>query len=152
MPGTVFVTVGTTTFDALIEAVDTTAMADALAGRGYDRLVMQVGRHAPPTVPFCSAASELDARRGAASSVNPEPYSCHEAERRRGGAPPSLDLLSTAACASIHTRGCCRRQPPVSRVSSQAPLAGSGPLGSPQNSAIASQLVRLEPHLNIRLG
>ena len=37
MPGTVFVTVGTTKFDALIEAVDTAAVADALAARGYDR-------------------------------------------------------------------------------------------------------------------
>lgn len=109
----------------------------------------QPARSAAPAV---DAASELDARRGAASSVNPEPYSCHEAKRRRGGAPPSLELLSTAACDFIHTRGCCRRQHLVSRVSSQAPLAGSGPLGSPQNPAIASQLVRLEPHLNIRLG
>lgn len=37
-----FVTVGTTKFDELIAAVDSTEVADALAARGYDRLVMQV--------------------------------------------------------------------------------------------------------------
>jgi len=41
--GTVFVTVGTTKFDALIEAIDDLRVADALVARGYDRLVMQVG-------------------------------------------------------------------------------------------------------------
>lgn len=40
---TVFVTVGTTKFDALIRAVDQGAVADALAACGYTRLVMQVG-------------------------------------------------------------------------------------------------------------
>ena len=39
---TVFVTVGTTKFDALIRAVDQQAVADALVARGYTRLVMQV--------------------------------------------------------------------------------------------------------------
>jgi UDP-N-acetylglucosamine transferase subunit ALG13 len=37
------VTVGTTKFDALIGAVDTEAVAAALADHGYDRLIMQVG-------------------------------------------------------------------------------------------------------------
>lgn len=41
---TVFVTVGTTKFDALIRAVDRQAFADALVARGYTRLVMQIGR------------------------------------------------------------------------------------------------------------
>lgn len=41
---TVFVTVGTTKFDALIRAVDQQAFADVLVGRGYTRLVMQIGR------------------------------------------------------------------------------------------------------------
>lgn len=41
--GTVFVTVGTTKFDALIRACDQQALADALVERGYGRLVMQVG-------------------------------------------------------------------------------------------------------------
>ena len=36
-------TVGTTKFDALIEAIDDLRVADALVARGYDRLVMQVG-------------------------------------------------------------------------------------------------------------
>lgn len=39
----VFVTVGTTCFDALIRAVDDRAVADALAAAGYTHLVMQVG-------------------------------------------------------------------------------------------------------------
>lgn len=43
MPGTVLVTVGTTKFDALVKAVDSTAVADALVARGYTRLVIQIG-------------------------------------------------------------------------------------------------------------
>lgn len=43
MPGTVLVTVGTTKFDALVKAVDSTAVADALVARGYTRLVIQKG-------------------------------------------------------------------------------------------------------------
>ncbi|KAI7837467.1 hypothetical protein COHA_008725 [Chlorella ohadii] len=42
--GTVFVTVGTTKFDALIRAVDQQAFADVLVAKGYTRLVMQIGR------------------------------------------------------------------------------------------------------------
>lgn len=41
---TVFVTVGTTKFDALIRAVDQQAFADVLVAAGYTRLVMQIGR------------------------------------------------------------------------------------------------------------
>lgn len=43
---TVFVTVGTTKFDALIRAVDRQTFADALVAAGYTRLVMQIGRWA----------------------------------------------------------------------------------------------------------
>lgn len=39
----VFLTVGTTKFDALVAAADDPALADALADAGYTRLVMQVG-------------------------------------------------------------------------------------------------------------
>ena len=39
--GMVFVTVGTTKFDALIAAIDDVRVADALVARGYDHLVMQ---------------------------------------------------------------------------------------------------------------
>lgn len=42
----VFVTVGTTKFDALIRAVDQQAFADVLVAAGYTRLVMQIGRWA----------------------------------------------------------------------------------------------------------
>jgi beta-1,4-N-acetylglucosaminyltransferase len=41
---TVFVTVGTTRFDALIRAVDRRAFADVLVAAGYTRLIMQIGR------------------------------------------------------------------------------------------------------------
>ena len=43
MPGTVLVTVGTTKFDALVKAVDSADVADALVARGYTRLVIQKG-------------------------------------------------------------------------------------------------------------
>ena len=43
MPGTVLVTVGTTKFDALVKAVDSTDVADALVARGYTRLIIQKG-------------------------------------------------------------------------------------------------------------
>lgn len=42
MPGSVFVTVGTTKFDALIAAVDTNAVAEALLAKGFTELIMQV--------------------------------------------------------------------------------------------------------------
>lgn len=38
----VFVTVGTTKFDGLIQAVDSLAVAEELASRGYQSLVVQV--------------------------------------------------------------------------------------------------------------
>lgn len=38
----VFVTVGTTKFDALIAAVDTEAVGKALLAKGYTELIMQV--------------------------------------------------------------------------------------------------------------
>ncbi|DBA82943.1 TPA: hypothetical protein ACH3X1_006726 [Trebouxia sp. C0004] len=52
MPGTVFVTVGTTKFDALIQAVDTIEVAEALVKQGYTALVIQkgAGRHQVQTL------------------------------------------------------------------------------------------------------
>ena len=38
---TVLVTVGTTRFDALVRAVDDPAVAEALAARGYSKLIIQ---------------------------------------------------------------------------------------------------------------
>ncbi|GLT72026.1 hypothetical protein SLA2020_439970 [Shorea laevis] len=41
---TVFVTVGTTCFDALVRAVDTREVKDELLKRGYTHLIIQMGR------------------------------------------------------------------------------------------------------------
>ncbi|XP_041846761.1 UDP-N-acetylglucosamine transferase subunit ALG13 homolog [Melanotaenia boesemani] len=41
---TVFVTVGTTSFDELIKSVTSSEAAQELKARGYERLVLQVGR------------------------------------------------------------------------------------------------------------
>ncbi|KAL3044710.1 hypothetical protein OYC64_013066 [Pagothenia borchgrevinki] len=41
---TVFVTVGTTSFDELIESITSPETVQALTARGYERLVLQVGR------------------------------------------------------------------------------------------------------------
>ena len=41
---TVFVTVGTTCFDALVKAVDTQGFKSKLSARGYTRLLIQMGR------------------------------------------------------------------------------------------------------------
>ncbi|CAN6571334.1 unnamed protein product [Malus baccata var. baccata] len=41
---TVFVTVGTTSFDALVRAVDTHEVKEELLKRGYTRLLIQMGR------------------------------------------------------------------------------------------------------------
>lgn len=41
---TVFLTVGTTSFDELIESITRSEAAQALKARGYERLVLQVGR------------------------------------------------------------------------------------------------------------
>ncbi|CAL1613648.1 unnamed protein product [Knipowitschia caucasica] len=42
----VFVTVGTTSFDELIEAITSPAAVEVLKARGYERLVLQVGKGA----------------------------------------------------------------------------------------------------------
>lgn len=42
--GYVFVTVGTTLFDALIQAVDTPAFKRVLLDKGYSKLVIQYGK------------------------------------------------------------------------------------------------------------
>lgn len=41
---TVFVTVGTTSFDELIETITSSEAVEALLSRGYEKLVLQVGR------------------------------------------------------------------------------------------------------------
>lgn len=41
---TVFVTVGTTCFDALVRAMDTREVKDGLLKRGYTHLIIQMGR------------------------------------------------------------------------------------------------------------
>ncbi|XP_061582315.1 UDP-N-acetylglucosamine transferase subunit ALG13 homolog [Cololabis saira] len=41
---TVFVTVGTTSFDELVESITSTEATQKLKARGYERLVVQVGR------------------------------------------------------------------------------------------------------------
>jgi len=47
-PNPVFVTVGTTSFDALIAATTTPEFANALEKLGFDELRLQVGRGAAP--------------------------------------------------------------------------------------------------------
>ena len=49
MPRRVFVTVGTTSFDALIHAATTPEFANALEKLGFDELRLQVGRGKEPT-------------------------------------------------------------------------------------------------------
>ena len=39
-----FVTVGTTNFDALIEMIDTDRCLKALKAKGFDKVVVQIGR------------------------------------------------------------------------------------------------------------
>ena len=48
MPRRVFVTVGTTSFDALIAATATREFANALEKLGFDELRLQVGRGKEP--------------------------------------------------------------------------------------------------------
>lgn len=43
---TVFVTVGTTSFDSLVKAVDTQEVKDQLSRKGYTHLLIQMGRGA----------------------------------------------------------------------------------------------------------
>ena len=52
MPGHVLVTVGSTKFDQLIRVVDTEAFATALHERGYESLLVQVGRSISSCVMF----------------------------------------------------------------------------------------------------
>ena len=62
MSYTAFVTVGTTKFDALIQAVDSFSVADALVAQGYQKLVIQkgAGKHQIQTlVPLGSQHHQL---------------------------------------------------------------------------------------------
>ncbi len=49
MPGHVLVTVGSTKFDQLIQAVDTEAFAAALHERGFGSLLVQARLSTPPS-------------------------------------------------------------------------------------------------------
>ena len=64
MPGHVLVTVGSTKFDQLIQAVDTEAFAAALHERGFDSLLVQVHRSASssdqPLMPDPEASRALE--------------------------------------------------------------------------------------------
>lgn len=62
MTGTVLVTVGTTKFDALVEAVDSHNVADVLVARGYTRLIIQKGagkHHIQTLIPLGSQHHQL---------------------------------------------------------------------------------------------
>ncbi|XP_028314599.1 UDP-N-acetylglucosamine transferase subunit ALG13 homolog [Gouania willdenowi] len=64
---TVFVTVGTTCFDELIECITSAEVTQVLRARGYERLVLQVGRGSfLPDTDSCSHIS-LEAYRFKAS-------------------------------------------------------------------------------------
>ncbi len=55
---TVFVTVGTTSFDALVRAVDTREVKEELSKGGYTHIVIQMGRgsYTPTKVNFITLA------------------------------------------------------------------------------------------------
>ncbi|XP_065499377.1 UDP-N-acetylglucosamine transferase subunit ALG13-like [Caloenas nicobarica] len=59
----VFVTVGTTSFDDLIATVSSPAALQVLQGRGYGQLVLQVGRGALEPAPSGSPAVALESFR-----------------------------------------------------------------------------------------
>lgn len=78
-----FVTVGTTSFDALVLAVDCAEVEDALLSKGIDIIRLQIGRG-------CSVPSYLDARCIDDDAVAPV----------RAAAPLSAATASTAAAAA----------------------------------------------------
>ncbi len=51
MSSTAFVTIGTTRFDELISAVQTSECLSELSHQGFDRLVLQFGNGDEPTLP-----------------------------------------------------------------------------------------------------
>ncbi|XP_041076465.1 UDP-N-acetylglucosamine transferase subunit ALG13 homolog isoform X1 [Polyodon spathula] len=59
----VFVTVGTTSFDELISCVTSEDVIQALRELGYGRLVLQIGRGAVQPVPYSSAQFTLEVFR-----------------------------------------------------------------------------------------
>ncbi|CAN9515083.1 unnamed protein product [Ophioblennius macclurei] len=66
---TVFLTVGTTSFDELIERITRSDAAQALKARGYERLVLQVGRGSLLPATGSCPHIELEAFRFKASIV-----------------------------------------------------------------------------------
>lgn len=57
---TVFVTVGTTCFDALVKVVDTQEVKEELSRRGYTELLIQMGRGSYiPTKVLLKSRSQL---------------------------------------------------------------------------------------------
>eukprot|EP00887_Chlorella_sp_A99_P002579 scaffold6.g2579.t1 len=101
-----FVTVGTTRFDALIRAVDQAAVADALAGKGYTRLVGKAEykphRLFPPNSRVAQLHSGLQARW---SSVEYFDFAPSLAEHMEGAAL----VISHAGSGSIFETLCLRR-------------------------------------------
>ena len=73
MPGkkkaskSVFVTVGTTSFDSLVAALDTQACSDAFRRNGYGSLVIQRGRGTYTLSHLAPARRRKSARRKSAS-------------------------------------------------------------------------------------
>ncbi|GBG59044.1 hypothetical protein CBR_g24390 [Chara braunii] len=72
--GNVFVTVGTTSFDALVKAVDTEEFRDILRSRGYNSLTMQIGRGR--YIPSCGCGDDSSSEKEGESIS----YSCKEEE------------------------------------------------------------------------
>ncbi len=68
MPGDVFLTVGTTRFEALIRAADSDEVAEALTHHGYRRLIMQIGTGTYQ--PRCLVPHGTSARHATGLEVN----------------------------------------------------------------------------------
>ena len=60
MPKTIFVTVGTTLFDPLIQTVSSTAFLSIAVENGYERLIIQYGKGPTPSIASSSNTSSDD--------------------------------------------------------------------------------------------
>jgi len=67
----VFVTVGTTSFDALVKAVDSVEVQDILLQSGYQKLTIQIGRgsYTPNKLEGIKEQSSSDEKRSSQESL-----------------------------------------------------------------------------------
>jgi len=144
-PNPVFVTVGTTSFDALVRALDTPRLIDALRRKGFTELTLQIGRgtHVPTSltsreddsfpVRVVEYLSSIDDEIARAGLVISHAGAGSVFETMRAGTPllvvtnaTLMDNHQTELAEELATRGHCRWCVPEGVLDAIEGLEGDG--------------------------